>query len=681
MTELTKRVTRQPVEVSRVRLTVLMLASLIAPVVLFIESFRFRGGDLSVIAVFSAFIYLLVLSRLSDVAASHGRALGRERVVRQAGASLVSAITVEQAGAAVRSATDALFGRGPRGDVLLAVRTDGTVRAVATASADPAPMSRRTDLAEGWLPLVTGSAPILAPVTSLPPLAAAIVPGYDWMLLCPLTLNDRPAGDPLIGALAVFGEQRTLADLAATLEILAQEVALAVDRIMLREEVTRQGNEAYFRTLVQDTSEVILIVDDDGKVRYATPSAAGIFGDIAVEGADPRDLVADGSGDELAGAGSRASATSGVSSRYMNRQITRRDGMAVQVQVRASDLRADPTVAGRVLTLRDVTEQRQLEEQLKYQAFHDALTGLPNRLFFAERVSQQAAPDRLNGAKTAPLSSSTLDDFKVVNGTMGHGVGDELLVATAVRLFGLIRECDTAARLGGDEFALLITGAPDSAAVEAAAERIVRAFAEPLVLASGAVLTTVTVGVATTEDGIGTDELLRHADLALYAAKAAGKRQLAPLPARAERRAGQAAGAAGRTGESGGPLRLHARLPADRHSRHWRAGRVRGTGPVAASAVGDDAARPVHCPGRRDRPDRAARLLGTGPGGRRHCVVAPGSARRSTPGPGLRRRVSHSRSVREREHVGPAVPHPRFRRQRAPDPGLVGLRARGTHAL
>ncbi len=525
MTELTKPVARQPVQVSRVRLTVLMLASLIAPVVLFIESFRFRGGDLSVIAVFSALIYLLVLSRLSDVAASHGRALGRERVVRQAGASLVSAITVEQAGAAVRSATDALFGRrGPRGDVLLAVRTDGTVRAVATASADPAPMGRLTDLAEGWLPLVTGSAPILAPVTSLPPHAAAIVPGYDWMLLCPLTLNDRSAGDPLIGVLAVFGEQRTLADLAATLEILAQEAALAVDRIMLREEVIRQGNEAYFRTLVQDTSDVILIVDDDRKVRYATPSAASIFGDIAVEGAYLRDLVADGSRDELADALSRASATSGLSSRYVDRRITRRDGMAVQVQLRASDLRADPTVAGLVLTLRDVTEQRQLEEQLKYQAFHDALTGLPNRLFFAERISQQVAAGRLDGA-TAGVLFVDLDDFKVVNDTMGHGVGDELLVATAVRLFGLIRECDTAARLGGDEFALLITDAPDSAAVEAAAERIVRAFAEPLVLASGAVLTTVTVGVATTEDGIDTDELLRHADLALYAAKAAGKRQ------------------------------------------------------------------------------------------------------------------------------------------------------------
>jgi diguanylate cyclase (GGDEF)-like protein/PAS domain S-box-containing protein len=396
---------------------------------------------------------------------------------------------------------------------------------VATASADPAPVSRLTDLADTWLPLLAGPAPILAPVTSLPPHAAAIVPGYDWMLLCPLTLSDRPSGDPLIGVLAVFGEQRILADLAATLEILAHQVALAVERIMLREEVNRQGNEAYFRTLVQNTSDVIVIVDDDGKVRYATPSATSIFGDIAVvEGMYLWDLVTDGHRDELAGVLSQASAAGGFGSRCADRRITRRDGVSVQVQVRSSDLRSDPTVAGLVLTLRDVTEQRQLEEQLRYQAFHDALTGLPNRLLFQDRISQQVAVARPDGA-TAGVLFVDLDDFKVVNDTMGHGVGDELLAATAVRLSGLIRDCDTAARLGGDEFALLIGEVGDSAAVEAVAGRVVEAFSQPFALASGRVLTAVTVGVATTADSADTDELLRHADLALYAAKAAGKRQ------------------------------------------------------------------------------------------------------------------------------------------------------------
>jgi diguanylate cyclase (GGDEF)-like protein/PAS domain S-box-containing protein len=458
------------------------------------------------------------------VAGSHRRALGRERVVRQAGVALVAAVRVNDVAAAVRSAAGALLGPGPRGDVLLAVRIDETFRAATEASADPAAMSQLGELAEAWLPLVTGSAPQLAPVTSLPEQARALVPGCDSMLLCPLTVRDRPSGDPLIGMLAVFGAQRMLADLFATMEILAHQVALAVERIMLRDEVMRRGNEAYFRTLVQDTSDAILIVGDDGQVRYATPSATSIFGDITVEGAYPWDLVADGEHDELVRTllQLRADATPG--SRYVDRRITRRDGVSVQVELRCSDLRHEPTVGGLVLTLRDVTEQRQLEEELKHQAFHDALTGLPNRLLFQDRISQQLAAARRDGLTTGVLFAD-LDDFKVVNDTMGHGVGDELLVAATERLSGLIRDCDTAARLGGDEFALLIGNVADPAAVEEVAGRVIAAFGEPFALAEGAVIATVTVGVATSQDSTDTDELLRHADLALYAAKAAGKRQ------------------------------------------------------------------------------------------------------------------------------------------------------------
>jgi diguanylate cyclase (GGDEF)-like protein len=117
-----------------------------------------------------------------------------------------------------------------------------------------------------------------------------------------------------------------------------------------------------------------------------------------------------------------------------------------------------------------------------------------------------------------------LDDFKVVNDTMGHGSGDELLTAVAGRLAAAVRPSDTAARLGGDEFALLIDDALDTEAVEAFAQRIMAAFAEPFRLADSEVIATATVGVATSADSADADELLRHADLALYAAKTAGKR-------------------------------------------------------------------------------------------------------------------------------------------------------------
>jgi diguanylate cyclase (GGDEF)-like protein len=194
------------------------------------------------------------------------------------------------------------------------------------------------------------------------------------------------------------------------------------------------------------------------------------------------------------------------------------------LEVRWSDLRRDATVGGLVLTLRDVTEQHMLEEELKYRAFHDALTGLPNRSLFAREAAGALEAARAVG-RTAGVLFVDLDDFKVVNDTMGHGVGDELLVAVAARLAATVRKSDTAARLGGDEFALLIDDAADPDAVDAFAERIVAAFTEPFALTEAKVLATATVGVATSQDSGDVDELLRHADLALYAAKTAGKRR------------------------------------------------------------------------------------------------------------------------------------------------------------
>jgi diguanylate cyclase (GGDEF)-like protein/PAS domain S-box-containing protein len=289
-------------------------------------------------------------------------------------------------------------------------------------------------------------------------------------------------------------------------------------------DVAASHRRAYFRTLMQDASDAILIIGDDGKVRYATPSATSIFGDIGVEGACLWDLVKDSERDDVARALTRMREHVGRTSYCADMQITRRDDVGVQVQVRCSDLRGDCTVGGLVLTLRDVTAQRQLEDELKHRAFHDALTGLPNRVLFQDRAAGGLARTQRDGT-TAGVLFVDLDDFKVVNDTMGHSVGDELLVAAGIRLSAVVRDSDTVARLGGDEFALLIENVADSAAVDAFAGRIVQAFGEPFALADGSVVSTATVGVATTEDSADVDELLRHADLALYAAKAAGKRQ------------------------------------------------------------------------------------------------------------------------------------------------------------
>jgi diguanylate cyclase (GGDEF)-like protein/PAS domain S-box-containing protein len=523
MTRLTDPVPRQQVEVSPTRLAVLMLASLIAPVVLLAAVPSGAGSEVAVVAVFSAVLYLLVLTRLWDAAASHHRALDRERVLRQASLSLVTAADVSQVAAAVKGAVDALLHGQSQGDALLGVQIDGTLLAVNNGT-DPAPGRQLGQLAETWLPLVNGTAPVLTPMRRLPERARTARAGADAMLLCPLTLPDRPSGDVPTGLIAVFGGQRVLSDLRGTLDLLAHQVALTLESVLLRQEVIRQRNEAYFRALVQDASDAIVIVDDDGTVKYATPSTVAIFGDVAAVGKRFWDLVAEQDRDDLARTFMRLREHARSGPRVVDERITRLDGRIVHIQARCSDLRAEPNVAGLVFTLRDVTGQHQLEEELKHRAFHDALTGLPNRLLFQDRIAQQVATARRTGRITGVLFVD-LDDFKVVNDTKGHSVGDELLVAAARRLAALVRESDTAARLGGDEFAVLVGNAEGIAAVESTAKRIVEAFLEPFTVAGELVTTTVTVGVATTVDSTDTDELLRHADLALYAAKAAGKRQ------------------------------------------------------------------------------------------------------------------------------------------------------------
>jgi diguanylate cyclase (GGDEF)-like protein/PAS domain S-box-containing protein len=524
MAELTRPVSRRSAEVSRLRLAVLMLASLIAPTVLFIES-RIHGDThdyASVIAVFSALLYLLVLSRLWDVGRSYRRALDRERVVRRAGASLASAARVEEAAAAVNGAAETLLGPRSGREILLVIRDGGASRTIGTDNLEPAAADQLAELAGSWLLLLKGSAPRLMAMAEFGLRAQALVPGAEGVLLCPLMLKDRPFGDPLIGLLAVFGEQRALVGLSGTMEILASQATLAVERVTLNREVIRQGSEAYFRTLVQDTSDAILIVDEDGNVRYATPSAASIFGDVPVAGARLQYLVGPEHQDEVTSLLARMQSQPGHSA-YEDWRITQPDGRNVQVEVRCSDLRTDSTVDGLVLTLRDVTERRELETTLKELAFHDALTGLPNRLLFQDRATHALNRARRDGTIVGMLFVD-LDDFKLVNDTLGHGVGDELLVAAGKRLSSVVRDADTAARLGGDEFAVLIENVPDVAAVETFAERIVDAFSVPFMLASGTAMATATVGIATTRDSASVADLLRHADLALYAAKAAGKR-------------------------------------------------------------------------------------------------------------------------------------------------------------
>ncbi|MEP6872017.1 MAG: EAL domain-containing protein [Anaerolineaceae bacterium] len=179
---------------------------------------------------------------------------------------------------------------------------------------------------------------------------------------------------------------------------------------------------------------------------------------------------------------------------------------------------------GWVATHEDITERRRIEERVERMARQDALTGLANRVLFREQLEKHIQISK-NGRPVALLSLD-LDGFKSVNDTLGHPVGDDLLRAVAGRLATCVRESDVIARLGGDEFSILQIGAPQPAAAVALAERLVHAVSEPFDIAGHKVCVGASVGMAVLPgDADNADDLIKRADLALYAAKAGGGEQ------------------------------------------------------------------------------------------------------------------------------------------------------------
>jgi diguanylate cyclase (GGDEF)-like protein len=176
-----------------------------------------------------------------------------------------------------------------------------------------------------------------------------------------------------------------------------------------------------------------------------------------------------------------------------------------------------------VSQIQDVTERKALEEQLHHQAFHDSLTGLPNRALFMDRLEHALTRANRRGSKVAVLFMD-LDNFKVINDSLGHKAGDQLLIAVAERLKACLRPEDTAARLGGDEFTILVEDVAGGDDVARIAERIAEILQPPFALGEREVFATANIGIALNGSAQGQPaDLLRHADLAMYRAKHRGK--------------------------------------------------------------------------------------------------------------------------------------------------------------
>ncbi|WP_405712651.1 putative bifunctional diguanylate cyclase/phosphodiesterase [Streptomyces xanthophaeus] len=352
---------------------------------------------------------------------------------------------------------------------------------------------------------ITGSLPALTPY-----LAAAV---------CTLGILYNVVDGRKVDRMVVF------TGCTVVLALVVRQGIMLLDNIALTQELAQKEN--HFRSLVQGSSDVIMIAAPTGTLRYVSPAAAGVYGREAEElvGTELATLIHP---DDLGRVVHEVR-------RFLAAPPTEEPTTRIECRFKSGGgewLNVESTVnrhqGGLILNSRDVTERVRLQAQLQHSAEHDPLTDLPNRALFTRRVRQALTGRRAGDHSTAVLFID-LDGFKAVNDTIGHQAGDELLIEAARRLQDSVRAGDTAARLGGDEFAALILGdgSRDRSAreyqVHEIADRLRTTLSQPYRISGSEVRVAASIGVAFADPGITPSDLMRNADLAMYRAKAGGK--------------------------------------------------------------------------------------------------------------------------------------------------------------
>jgi len=285
-----------------------------------------------------------------------------------------------------------------------------------------------------------------------------------------------------------------------------------------------QRSEQWFRGLVQNSSDVIAVLDEEGVFTYISPSAESLLDTRPdqLRGRNFLELLPQDQDTNVEEVRHALMATT-PGSRTTEVVLQRADGGRRTAEVTVTDLRHDASVQGLVLNMRDITDRKRLEDDLRHQVLHDDLTGLGSRVQFTNQLEKALSSNRRAGSNVAALFID-LDDFKNINDSLGHAAGDQVLVEISSRLLGRLRLHDRAARFGGDEFAVLLTDVYSESDVTLVADRIVEELSRPVDLLGHEVRLGVSVGIAVDEDGTQSPEdLLRAADVAMYDAKAKGK--------------------------------------------------------------------------------------------------------------------------------------------------------------
>jgi diguanylate cyclase (GGDEF)-like protein/PAS domain S-box-containing protein len=646
MTELTEKPAQHEVQLTRRRQAMLAVALLISPMVLIWQMAHDEPIDLPVVVTGFVVLSLLVLVRLSSLVRVRDRAVARERILHRAGGDFVAATTATEMYARALDAVLAFAGDAgsTRASVLLNVgEQPAIVASVGQRSSEALGVFPKRGRLSPEVHVALADRRVVTTTSRLPVDLASDTPEKAVTIIPLVSQNESRS------AIVVSSATPLPPHALEGLEALSSELSLAIESALLNEERLRRESEKRFRALVENSSDLVMVVGQDGLVSFCSPAAERLLGlpDGYFVGRPPFERVHDDDGwrvpplmdhpsvpddtteplelrlahadgayrwfevltkdlrsdpsvggivvnareitdrkraeQRLARSEARFRALVQNSSdvvavvdshgvfTYVSPAVTQvlgyraddlvgtnvfdlvGDDIATRVQehpemlemdpfpqtsvevhlldsggmprtmdVTIADLRREPAVGGIVLNARDVSVRKELEHDLRHQALHDALTGLGNRTLFTERVT--TALDSVDdGARVAVLFVD-LDDFKTVNDSLGHAAGDQLLVAVAGRLHECLRVSDVAARLGGDEFGVLLPASYGETEAQGVADRILDALRAPLEIQGRAIELTASLGIALGGRGDGTGEvLLRNADVAMYLAKGRGK--------------------------------------------------------------------------------------------------------------------------------------------------------------
>ena len=293
------------------------------------------------------------------------------------------------------------------------------------------------------------------------------------------------------------------------------------ERSVLRE------SEERFRALSEQSTDIILIADPTGRIKYASPSVhvvLAVHGDSLV-GTNMIDLVHPDDVAKTISAGSRSVAygPSPGQNRVVELRFRHASGRWLHFESVVRDLFQHRNIGGIVYNARDITERKCAQEKLVFNATHDVLTGLPNRVLFLGRLQSVVDQMKRHPHLAAAVLFVDIDDFKIVNDCYGHAVGDALIKEVSCRLRACIRGDGTVARMGGDEFTVLVEDISDPSDAIRVAERIQSSLRQPCLLEGLEIFKSASIGIALTSPGTPAEGVLQNADIAMYRAKDKGK--------------------------------------------------------------------------------------------------------------------------------------------------------------